>query len=264
MKRKLSFIAIFMWISITGCRENAPDQPASTLSPVSDVSEHTPSTVRSFTAKYLQEFSITPGSPNYKTTGVVYYKHPDKMRLDLEMERPHSRLTLIFTSTILWEWDPDKKNAQRTYLAQLRQAIPDLIPTQSTAYLVSDVTRPFLPEHLWSTSSFVPAGEEMLNNELTNVFKESTRNTKGEVTKQIRIWVGADDTFLRKKVEIQRGKVTGKEMLYNVQVNTEVPDSLFMFDPPKEAKITDLTEKYKEKMQKEKELKKRLEQLKDS
>ena len=264
MKIKLSFIAIFMLICSTGCREKAQDQSATTSSPVSEVSAFTTPTVRTFTAEYLQEFSITPGSPSYKTTGVVYYKYPDKMRLDLELERPHSRLTLMFTPTILWEWDPDKKNAQRTSLTQLRQAIPDLIPTQLTTYLVSDVTRPFLSEHLWHTSNFVPAGEEMLNNELTNVFKESTRNKKGEVTKQIFIWIGADDAFLRKKVEIQRGKVTEKEMLYNVQVNTEVPDSLFMFDPPKGAKITDLTEKYKEKMQKEKELKKRLEQLQDS
>lgn len=250
------FAAVLCILFFTGCEKVSEQQPPPRSESMQEKEIAPPGTVSTFKAAVSQEsFEII----KHKTTGRVYYKYPDKMRIELTMLDPHSQLVIIYTPDVLWEYDPEHNTAERTDLAQLKAEFEDLVPSHLTGYIISDVSRPFAPTHRYQEFQFEYVRNEELGGEETRVFEAVNKNPKGKEIQRITVWVGDTDGFLRQKVKYLLGKKDLVELFYNVEVNSDIPDSLFQFTPPQGAKVTDRTEAYRNKLLKEDDLKKRLE-----
>jgi len=158
---------------------------------------------------------------------------------------------LVYTPEVLWEYTPQGKSAEKVDLSRLKAEFKDLVPFQLTAYVISDVSHPFMGAHTWEKLQFKQLRDEVLGGEQTRVFQGTQKTARGDVIKRALVWVGGADGFLRKKVQYMLGKESQVELFYDVEVNTEIPDSLFKFTPDPNVKIVDKTEAYLKKLRAE-------------
>jgi outer membrane lipoprotein-sorting protein len=252
------FVAALCIILFAGCGGDSSRQQATPIpeSPQDEESALAPvAGVSTFKAAVAQEsFEIV----KHKTTGWVYYKHPDSMRIELSMLDPASQILIIYTPDVLWEYDPKNNVAERTDVTQLKAEFPGLKRSHFTGYIVSDVSQPSAPKHRYDEYDFQQLRSETLYGAETRVYETCHRNKEGKEISRVVVWVGAEDNFLRKKIEYLVGKKSLEELFYNVEVNSTLPDSLFHFTPPQGAKLIDRTEAYRRTLQAHDRLRKKL------
>lgn len=241
--RKRFALVLLALIFLAGCGERERSTPPS---PGRRVEEYTPR--QSFRAKVLQE---SREIVQYRTSGEVYFKAPDWLRVEMVVEEPPSELVIVYAPGVLWEYDPGSRTVERTDLTALRTELQGLSPFQLTAYLISDVAHPFAAKHRGEKLAFEFLRSETLGGEETRVYEARQTNQEGEEIERVLVWVGEDDGFLRQKVQYLRGKESERELFYEVDINPDLPDALFEFTPPAGAGIIDRTETYRKKLQAE-------------
>ncbi len=175
--------------------------------------------------------------------GNLAFKEPDKMRMDMTTSVGAMKVksTVISDGKTFWTYQPMMKMVMKMDIKKVADETGEDIARQQ----MSDISKPFED---YERDSIRYIGTEKLDETTTNVF-EAAPKEKIEfermpfVPAKMKLWIGADDGFIRKVVTLDE---EGKEMMSmsftNIQMNVEIADTQFEFKPPKGAQVMDMTE----------------------
>jgi outer membrane lipoprotein carrier protein len=175
--------------------------------------------IQDFSATFAQTSTYPTFGNVKKAAGKVFLKKPDLLRWQYEDGR-----LIVLDGKALWNWNPEDKEAQVKRGFGMGQVPPEFAFLFGKGKLldrfaVRAVPRP--PE--------LPAGE---------VIELTPKQPSADVQKLV-FSVGADGRVLASVLTNGQGDVN-QLVFSEATVNAKLPDSLFRFDPPKDAHVQEL------------------------
>lgn len=173
--------------------------------------------------------------------GEIVFFRPDKMRMEMIIgDDEQTRQELYSDGKTLWQYLPYYKMASKVDLAMLKEEFPE-----ETAALVerqSDIQGALAEIDKGEIAYF---GLEALDGQSMYVFEgqaDASCEMELEVTR-IKVWISKADG-LQRRVEYysNEDELIYQHRLENVNVNSEIPDEMFHFEPPQDAVVLDATE----------------------
>ena len=175
--------------------------------------------IKDFTASFAQTSSYPTFGNVTKASGKVFLKKPDLLRWQYDDGR-----LIVIDGKQLWNWNPEDKEAQ------LKRGFgPDEVPAEFAflfgkgklldRFSVRAVPRP--PE--------LPGGEAI----------ELTPKKPGPDVQKLLFTVDAQGQVLATVLTNGQGDVN-QLVFRDAKVNSKLPESLFQFEPPKDAHVQEL------------------------
>jgi|GEM_PF-5131339 len=232
-------------IDISQCTEEATGQVASdTASPEATAAleqvlqeiEEKIEALLSYRATFEMIFS-----EEETVTGEIVFLRPDKMRMKMIIgEDEQTRQELYSDGGTLWQYLPYYNMASKVDLAALKEEFPEeaaaLVEGQSDIQgALAEIDK----------GKIAYLGLEDLDGQSMYVFEgqaDASCEMELEVIR-IKVWISTADG-LQRRVEYysNEDELIYQHRLENVNVNSEIPDETFHFEPPEDAAVLDATE----------------------
>jgi outer membrane lipoprotein-sorting protein len=174
-------------------------------------------------------------------TGEIAFLRPDKMRMKIILgEDEQTRQELYSDGVTLWQYLPYYKMASKVDLEALKEEFPEeaaaLVEGQSDIQgALAEIDKGRIVYH----------GFEDLDGQSMYVFEgqaDASCEAELEVVR-IKVWISKADG-LQRRVEYysNEDELIYQHRLEKVDVNIEIPDETFHFEPPQDVTVLDTTE----------------------
>lgn len=171
--------------------------------------------VRDFTADLIQEKRISLLQKEIVSHGVIQFKRPDKLLIELFDPDPS---LMIVDGHSLWLYFKRDKIAQRYSLG-------------NNAFLQRYLT---LLDQPFSGKWGKPAS---MKREGERIVLEIMPGETDAIFSKITLWVSTEDWMIRKLLLSEKGGDSTRLSYENIRVNTGIPDSRFKVDLPSDVEI---------------------------
>ena len=171
-----------------------------------------------FSADFIQkeQFKIT-GSEN-ETSGKIYIKNGTEYRLETEDQ------TVVTDGKVVW-----------SYSHHNNQVIIDNVKEGDASTLPRDMLFKY-PKNYFSTL----LKEENIGDSKYYVLKMTPKEDVHGYIKSLKIWVNKESYLINKMEYDDLNDNTSLFLIKKMDTKSELPDSLFMFNPPTQSEIIDM------------------------
>jgi chaperone LolA len=171
-----------------------------------------------FSADFIQkeQFKIT-GSEN-ETSGKIYIKNGTEYRLETEDQ------TVVTDGKVVW-----------SYSHHNNQVIIDNVKEGDASTLPRDMLFKY-PKNYFSTL----LKEENIGNNKYYVVKMTPKEDVHGYIKSLKIWVNTETYLINKMEYDDLNDNTSLFLINKMDTKSELPDSLFIFNPPSQSEIIDM------------------------
>lgn len=180
-------------------------------------------------------------------TQTVYFKKPDKVRVETSAVIQGRKVDTVnvFDGAIQWTYSKDA--VAKLDMNVLRSALGIDLRAQQLLGTWGDPVALFEGISNESLAYFGRREEdgepmhviELASQPIQIVLKQVAGDKVPEI--KLRYWIGVEDGLVHKVAEYQRGTLISTQAFRYVQLNEEIPDSLFTFTPPSGVKVMDST-----------------------
>lgn len=190
--------------------------------------------LRSHRSQVSRQMQMMGTTVTHNTT--ESHKEPDKSRQELTSSMMPGGTITISDSGVMSTYMPAMKMAHRINMNRVKEVLREN----------GDGTRPETL-HGMVKESIRHVGMEVLDGEEVHLFEgqssDPPKGLAGVELGRIRVWVGVNDGLTRKKVTYNKQEeevVT--ETRTNVEINIDIPDSVFVLSLPEGVQVMDMTE----------------------
>jgi outer membrane lipoprotein-sorting protein len=173
------------------------------------------------------------------TTGKMLFRRPDLMRMETSGAIPAQFSINIFDGKINWTYQPQMNMAMKVEIERIRSEFPDFNVNNSLFESFQGLEKGRV-QYIRNTTF---ADEEVAVFQGYMDDKMAQMGLGSIQPAWVEVWVGMEDGLLRRMVMYRE---SGEEMMIieveMEEINPSIPDSTFVFNPPKGAKVMDMTE----------------------
>lgn len=175
-----------------------------------------------------------------KSTAMLLYKKPDKLRLDVKLPRPAGQQLIISNGKTLWIYVPSANKVSKIDIVAFKKKNGGRPP----ATPVKDISSPF---RIGKTGTYKYLGEEIRGPDKCLVFEclhpvQKTPSGGSAVPNKMKIWVrAADGIALQTQTHTSDGQCVITQTYEELQLGLAIEDSQFEFTPPPGTPVTDVT-----------------------
>ena len=175
--------------------------------------------------------------------GEIKFVRPDKLRMEIGVKGEDRTKQYMYSDGLtMWQYMPFFKLASKVDLAALKKEFPE------AKGLVEDQSKVESPVADVQKENIKYLGIEDLSGEQTYVFEGKLNEERKENmdlpqdVSQVKIWVGVNDGLQRKAEYYDSdGNLVFYQVLKDVKVNIDIPDSEFTFEQPEGINVVDST-----------------------
>jgi outer membrane lipoprotein carrier protein len=175
--------------------------------------------IKDFTASFAQTSSYPTFGNVTKASGKVFLKKPDLLRWQYDDGR-----LIVIDGKQLWNWNPEDKEAQVK-----RGFGPDEVPAEFAFLFGKGKLLDRFSVHAVPRPPELPGGEAI----------ELTPKKPGPDVQKLLFTVDAQGQVLATVLTNGQGDVN-QLVFRDAKVNSKLPESLFQFEPPKDAHVQEL------------------------
>lgn len=176
-------------------------------------------------------------------SGEIKFVRPDKLRMEIGVKGEDRTKQYMYSDGLtMWQYMPFFKLASKVDLAALKKEFPE------AKGLVEDQSKVGSPVADVQKENIKYLGIEDLSGEQTYVFEGKLNGERKENmdlpqdVSQVKIWVGVNDGLQRKAEYYDSdGNLVFYQVLKDVKVNIDIPDSEFTFEQPEGINVVDST-----------------------
>lgn len=193
--------------------------------------------IRSFAG--TQSVTMEAMGRTIRTGGPVWFRAPARLRLEMQSDMPTASSLTVFDGETTWTYQAAANMVARIDVAALRQEFPEENLVNNTTYD---------PFQGIDAGSLRFLREDVVDGEAVYLFRgesdgRAARMGMGQMAPDwMEISVGVADGLLRRLVAY---RASGEEMMRGTSTiestNTDLPDSLFLFEVPEGAQMMDMT-----------------------
>ncbi len=249
MKRILAIVAVAAGLAVVGRAEESTSAESVVKFATAKLAEY-----KAWSADYLQSMSAMGGTMTI--TGEMITKQPKRMRMDVNMPMMGKNITMTMimgADGIMWQ--DMNMGGQRQVMKMDMNKVGAAM--SSKMGLNGDPTQQMDPAKQWAALQqmfafkLLPAAEiegqkmhvlegTMLPGALTNQQMAAAAQFIGKM----RVYVGQQDGFTHKTEMVGKDgtNVVMTQEFKNLKFNPDIPDDTFVFTPPADVRIVDMTD----------------------
>lgn len=180
-------------------------------------------------------------NPPMGFTGHMTVLKPDRMRIKTSAPPPQGNMEIVSDGKTTWTYMPLMNLVQKIDMEVIKGLPGMTTPGQQ----IKDPSKPL--EQL-DPATVQLIGEETMDNQLCYIFEgmipADAQKIAGEYApEKMKIWVAKDDGISRKIESFQKNGTTSMTITFsNVKVLNNLTDADFVFTPPANAEVVDMTQ----------------------